>query len=165
MKTSVTQKGIHLSASKANLVCDLVRGMKVAQALIVLQNTPKKAARYIYKLLLQAQANATNNHAMLGDRLYIYQITANEGKTLNRVIPRAKGSSSPIRKRFVILQITLSDDPLQKQKDLEEVKARIAKRNQHKRKEVQVFAEKSMKEIKHPTASKQRIKITKGETK
>lgn len=159
MKTSVKQRGIHLSSQKANLVCDLVRNMSVTKALVLLQNTNKKAARYIYKLLVQAQANATNNHAMIANRLYIYAITANEGKTIKRMIPRAKGSSSPIRKRFVTLSITLSDDIHEKEKDLLAIKTRLAKRNQHKKSNVVTPKEKPVVTAKAP-ASKSRIKIT-----
>ncbi len=134
MKTTVSQRGIHLSSQKANLVCDLVRYKSTVEALNILNNTPAKAARFIKKLLTSAIANATNNHAMNASNLYIYAITANQGKTIKRMIPRAKGSSSPIRKRFITLVLTLSDDKNEKQKDLAAIKARISKRNQVKNK-------------------------------
>lgn len=161
MKTSVSQKGIHISSQKANLVCDLVRNKKVSQALVILENTPNKAARYIHKLLVSAQANATNNHAMIANNLYIYEITANQGKTIKRMIPRAKGSSSPIRKRFVTLTLTLSDDPKQRQVDLLEVKKHLAKRNQskkhiHETKRIQTS-------VKDEKAQQPRIGIQKGD--
>ncbi|WEK82907.1 MAG: 50S ribosomal protein L22 [Mycoplasma sp.] len=134
MKTTVSQRGIHLSSQKANLVCDLVRYKSTVEALNILNNTPAKAARFIKKLLTSAIANATNNHAMNASNLYIYAITANQGKTIKRMIPRAKGSSSPIRKRFITLVLTLSDDKNEKQKDLAAIKARMTKRNQVKNK-------------------------------
>lgn len=136
MKTTVTQSAIHVSSQKANLVCDLVRNQPVMKALVVLDNTPNKTARIIKKILNSAIANATNNHAMNASNLYIYEITANQGKTLKRMIPRAKGSSSPVRKRFVSIKIVLSDDKDQKKKDLAAVKAKIAKRNQSKKTKV-----------------------------
>ena len=132
MTTTVKQQAIHISSQKANLVCDLVRNKSVKEATIILDNTPQKAARFIKKLLHAAMSNATNNHAMVANNLYIYQITANQGKTLKRMIPRAKGSGSSIRKRFVTIILTLSDDKDQKKKDLAAVKARMAKRNQSK---------------------------------
>ena len=131
MKTTATQNAIHVSSQKANLVCDLVRYQPVVKALVILDNTPNKSAKIIKKLLNSAIANATNNHAMNAANLFIYEITANQGRTIKRMIPRAKGSSSPIRKRFVTLKIVLSDDKDQKKKDLAEIKARIAKRNQN----------------------------------
>lgn len=156
MKTTAMQKGIHLSSQKANLACDLVRGLSVTKASVILDNTPTKAARYIKKLLNQAIANATNNHAMTANALYIYEITANQGRTLKRMIPRAKGSGSSIRKRFITLVITLSDDKNERKNDILAVKQRLAKRNQHKK------AEKPAKAVKKENNSP-RIKFTKGE--
>lgn len=161
MKTTVSQKGIHLSSQKANLVCDLVRNKKTVEALNILNNTPKKAAYYIKKLLLSAIANATNNHAMVANDLYIYAITANQGKTIKQMIPRAKGSSSPIRKRFITLTLTLSDDHNEKAKDLLAIKEKVAKRNQSKK------ATTAKKEAKKTNQTNEpKIKFTKkGESK
>ena len=161
MTTTVKQQAIHISSQKANLVCDLIRNKSCKEAIVILDNTAQKSARYIKKLLQSAMANATNNHAMVANNLYIYQITANQGKTLKRMIPRAKGSGSSIRKRFVTIVITLSDDKDQKKKDLAAIKARMAKRNQSKHaktKQVEVKKE----ETKKP---EQRIKLAKGENK
>lgn len=164
MKTTVTQSAIHVSSQKANLVCDLVRNQPVMKALVILDNTPNKTARIIKKILNSAIANATNNHAMNASNLYIYEITANQGKTLKRMIPRAKGSSSPVRKRFVSIKIVLSDDKDQKKKDLAAVKAKIAKRNQSKKTKVA----KTTTKVK-PAVNKQstpRVKLSnKGENK
>ena len=164
MKTTVTQSAIHVSSQKANLVCDLVRNQPVMKALVILDNTSNKTARIIKKILNSAIANATNNHAMNASNLYIYEITANQGKTLKRMIPRAKGSSSPVRKRFVSIKIVLSDDKDQKKKDLAAVKAKIAKRNQSKKTKVA----KTTTKVK-PAVNKQstpRVKLSnKGENK
>lgn len=164
MKTTVTQSAIHVSSQKANLVCDLVRNQPVMKALVILDNTPNKTARIIKKILNSAIANATNNHAMNVSNLYIYEITANQGKTLKRMIPRAKGSSSPVRKRFVSIKIVLSDDKDEKKKDLAAVKAKIAKRNQSKKTKVA----KTTTKVK-PAVNKQstpRVKLSnKGENK
>ena len=164
MKTTVTQSAIHVSSQKANLVCDLVRNQPVMKALVILDNTPNKTARIIKKILNSAIANATNNHAMNASNLYIYEITANQGKTLKRMIPRAKGSSSPVRKRFVSIKIVLSDDKDQKKKDLAAVKAKIAKRNQSKKTKVAKTTTKVKPAVKKPTTP--RVKLaSKGETK
>lgn len=131
MKTSVILRNIHISARKAGLVCDLIRNKKVTTAITILENTDKKIAPIVKKLLDSAVANATNNHAMDADKLYIYHIVANQGRTIKRALPRAKGSSNMIRKRHCHIVITLSDDPQQKQKDLLAVKAKLAKRVQN----------------------------------
>ena len=160
MKTTATQKNIHLSSQKANLVCDLVRGKAVTKAMVILDNTPNKAAKFIIALLNSAIANATNNHAMNANDLYIYQITANQGHTIKRAIPRAKGSSSPIRKRFIQLSLTLSDDKNQKAKDLMEIKNKIAKKNQSKHKKSAKAETKAAP--KAAPSAKTRIKFEKG---
>ena len=147
MKTTVTQCSIHVSSQKANLVCDLVRYQPVMKALVILDNTPNKTTKIVKKLLNSAIANATNNKAMTAANLYIYEITANQGKTLKRMIPRAKGSSSPIRKRFVTLKIVLSDDKNQKKIDLNAIKARIAKRNQNKKSKKSTMTKEPIKHI------------------
>ncbi len=162
MKTTITQSSIHVSSQKANLVCDLVRNQSATKALVILDNTPNKTAKVIRKTLNSAIANATNNHAMNAANLYIYEITANQGKTLKRMIPRAKGSSSSIRKRFVTIKIVLSDDKEQKKTDLLAIKTRLAKRNQSKK-------SKSAAKSSKPTINKvstPRVKLlNKGENK
>lgn len=164
MKTTVTQSTIHVSSQKANLVCDLVRSQPVMKALVVLDNTPNKIARVVKKILNSAIANATNNHAMNASNLFIYEITANQGKTLKRMIPRAKGSSSPVRKRFVSIKIVLSDDKDQKKKDLAAIKAKIAKRNQNKKTKVVKTTTKNKPAVNKPSTP--RIKLSnKGENK
>ncbi|MDE7433836.1 MAG: 50S ribosomal protein L22 [Mycoplasmoidaceae bacterium] len=131
MKSYAIQRNIRISSSKAKLVCDLIRGKKVKQALVILDNTNKKIAPIIKKLLNSAIANATNNKGFSSvDNLYIYSIVANQGPTMKRALPRAKGSSNMIRKRTSHIEIVLSDDPKQKQKDLLEVKTKLAKKVQ-----------------------------------
>ena len=164
MKTTVTQNAIHVSSQKANLVCDLVRNQPVMKALVVLDNTSNKTAKFIKKILNSAIANATNNHAMNVSNLFIYEITANQGKTLKRMIPRAKGSSSPIHKRFVNIKIVLSDDKDQKKKDLAAIKTKIAKRNQSKKAKAVETAKKPKPAVNKPSTP--RVKLSnKGENK
>lgn len=122
MKARAIQRNIHISSRKAALVCDLVRHRKVTEALIILEHTNKKIAAIIYKLLNQAIANATNNHAMNAEKLYIYGIVANQGHTLKRTSPRARGSADLIRKRHSHIEIILSDDENERKKDLEKIK-------------------------------------------
>ncbi len=129
MTTSVIQRNVHVSSRKAGLVCALIRGKKVGQALTILQHCNKKTARYLEKLLSSAIANATNNHSMNGDKLYVYNCVANQGKTIKRAMPRAKGSSNMIRKRHSHLVIVLSDNPAEKTMQLKAIKAKIQHKN------------------------------------
>ena len=122
MKARACVKNLHISYRKANLVCRLIRNKKVNDALTILQNANKKTARYLQKLLASAIANATNNHAMTTDKLYVYEAFVGQARTIKRAMPRAKGSSNMIRKRHCHLTIVLSDDQNQRQLDLREIK-------------------------------------------
>lgn len=134
MKTTAIVRNVHVSSRKAKLVVDLIRGKKVAEAIRILDTTNKKSARILKKLLNSAIANATNNHSMNGQFLYVYEVFANEGVTMKRIMQRAKGSADTIFKRTTHFQITLSDDPSERQKDLEMIKQKIKKRAEGNRK-------------------------------
>ena len=128
MKTTAIIRNVHVSARKGKLVVDLIRGKKVNEAIRILETTNKKSAPIIKKLLNSAIANAMNNHGMNGSSLYVYEIFANEGPTMKRVMPRAKGSADTIFKRTTHFKIVLSDDVNERQNDLNAIKAKIAKR-------------------------------------
>lgn len=128
MKTRVIQRNVHISHRKVQLVVDLIRNKKVDEATRILENTDKKSAPIVKKLLHSAIANAMNNHSMNGSSLYVYEIFANEGPTWKRTMPRAKGSADRLFKRTTHIEIVLSDDPKERQKDLAKIKQRIAKR-------------------------------------
>ncbi len=110
MISKAIQKNIRISPRKAGLVCDLIRMKKIDAAIAQLENLNQRSANITLKLLKSAIANATNNFRMNAANLYILSIVANEGPTLKRVLPRAKGSANTIRKRSTHLEIILSDD-------------------------------------------------------
>lgn len=128
MKTTAIIRNVHVSARKGKLVVDLIRGKKVNEAIRILETTNKKSAPIIKKLLNSAIANAMNNHGMNGSSLYVYEIFANEGPTMKRVMARAKGSADTIFKRTTHFKIVLSDDVNERQNDLRAIKEKIAKR-------------------------------------
>lgn len=127
MKACAVVYNVNVSYRKANLVCRLIRGKKVNEALTILQNLQKKTAKFLNKLLASAIANATNNHAMNNNNLYIYAAIVGQGKTYKRMTPRAKGASNVIKKRHCHLKVVLSDDPKEKEKDLLFVKQKKQK--------------------------------------
>lgn len=88
-----------ISARKARLVADLFRGQSVAQAINVLNNTYKKASALFLGVLNSAIANATNNHVLDASKLFVSTVLVNEGPTLKRFQPRARGTAKPILKR------------------------------------------------------------------
>lgn len=98
-----------ITPRKARLVVDLVRGKTLDQAYGVLANTNKAAVEPVTKLLHAAEANATNNFGMDGSLLYVATIYANESFRLKRFEPRAKGSSSPIIKRWCTITVVLKE--------------------------------------------------------
>ena len=103
-------KYIRISSRKVRIVIDLIRGKQVDEALAILQFTPKAAAPEVAKVLVSAIANAENNPPYLHrDNLYVAEAYANQGPTLKRFMPRAKGSASPILKRSSHITVILDE--------------------------------------------------------
>ena len=102
-------KFARISSRKVKIVADLVRGKNVDEALAILKFTPKAASPILEKLLKSAIANAENNHGMSHEKLYIAEIYANQGPTLKRIRPAAKGSAVRIRKRTSHVTIVLRE--------------------------------------------------------
>ena len=93
----------------ARIVADLIRGKNVDEALAIVKFTQKASSDILEKLLKSAIANAENNHDMKHDKLYISEIYANQGPTLKRIRPAAKGSAVRIRKRTSHITVTLQE--------------------------------------------------------
>ncbi|MBE3595357.1 MAG: 50S ribosomal protein L22 [Candidatus Carbobacillus altaicus] len=100
---------VRISPRKARLVIDLIRGASVGRALAILSQTPKAASPIIEKVLRSAMANAENNHEMDVSRLYVKEAYVNEGPTLKRFRPRAKGMAAPIMKRTSHIAIVVAE--------------------------------------------------------
>ncbi|MDE2420159.1 MAG: 50S ribosomal protein L22 [Gammaproteobacteria bacterium] len=92
-------RGAAISAQKVRLVADLVRGKPVGRALDILTYSNKKAAVLVKKALQSAIANAEHNNSMDVDALKVSTIYVDEGVTLKRISPRAKGRADRISKR------------------------------------------------------------------
>ena len=99
-----------ISARKVKIVADLVRGKDVDEALAIMKFTPKASSEVLEKLLKSAIANAENNHEMKHENLYVAEIFANQGPTLKRIRPAAKGSAVRIRKRTSHITIVLKEE-------------------------------------------------------
>ena len=97
------------SAQKARLVADQVRGMPVDQAYDLLKFSPRKAAALIAKVLNSAIANAENNNGLDSSKLVISRILIDEGSSLKRIMPRAKGRADRIVKRTSHISIYVSE--------------------------------------------------------
>jgi len=94
--TKASVRGSRMSASKARVVLNLIRGRDVVMADQVLQFTEREAARVIRKVLASAVANAVNNDGLEAETLYVKACYADEGPTLRRFKPRAKGRATRI---------------------------------------------------------------------
>ncbi|HBQ02818.1 MAG TPA: 50S ribosomal protein L22, partial [Halieaceae bacterium] len=99
MEVSAKLRGARLSAQKARLVADQVRGMPVGDALTLLEFSTKKAAHIVRKILNSAIANAENNNGADVDELRVSKIFVDEGMTMKRMRARAKGRGDRIFKR------------------------------------------------------------------
>ncbi|MDR1851262.1 MAG: 50S ribosomal protein L22 [Propionibacteriaceae bacterium] len=90
---------VRMSATKVRRVVDVVRGMDVKDALDVLKFAPQAASEPVAKVVASAAANASETEGLRQDQLYISQIFVDEGMTLRRIRPRAKGRADRINKR------------------------------------------------------------------
>ena len=99
MEAKSILRGARISAQKARLVADLVRGLPVGRASNVLEFTDKKAAHLMRKVLLAAVANAENNLGADVDELKITCVFVDEGPVMKRMHARAKGRGARILKR------------------------------------------------------------------
>ena len=104
-----TLKYARISPRKVKIVADLLRGKDVQEALAIVKFTPKASSEVIEKLLKSAIANAENNHFMNRKDLVVSEIYANQGPTLKRIRPAAKGSAVRIRKRTSHITIVLRE--------------------------------------------------------
>jgi len=109
MEVAASLKGARISAQKARLVADQVRGMAVEEALNLLEFSPKKAAHLVKKILDSAIANAENNEGADVDELKISSIYVDEGMTMKRLSPRAKGRADRILKRSCHITVKVAD--------------------------------------------------------
>ena len=113
MEVAAKLKGARISAQKVRLVADQVRGKPVEEALSLLEFSPKKAAHIVKKILDSAIANAENNEGADVDELKISSIFVDEGTTLKRLRPRAKGRADRILKRSCHITLKVADGEAQ----------------------------------------------------
>jgi large subunit ribosomal protein L22 len=109
MRAEATLKYARISAQKARLVADLIRGQRVEQALNTLSFSTKKGAGLVKKVLESAIANAEHNAGADVDELKVESIQVNEGPTMKRIMPRAKGRANRIMKRTSHITLTVSE--------------------------------------------------------
>lgn len=110
MEVAATLKYARISPQKCRLVADQIRGQSVAEALTLLQFSPKKAAAMLYKVLESAIANAEHNHGADIDELKVAVVEINGAPQYTRYRARAKGRGSRIIKRNSHITIRVADE-------------------------------------------------------
>ncbi len=109
MEVGAKLRGARMSAQKARLVADQIRGKSVGEALNILSFSTKKGAHIVRKLLESAIANAENNEGADVDELSVATIYVDEGTTMKRIKPRAKGRADRIFKRTCHITLAVAD--------------------------------------------------------
>ncbi len=115
--TRATLRQFPMSATKARVVLDLIRGEDVQSAREILAGTSREAARVVDKVLASAVANAVNNDGLVAEELYVSACYADEGITMKRFSPRARGRAGRIRKRschITVIVTRLDDEALER---------------------------------------------------
>ncbi|MEH6625061.1 MAG: 50S ribosomal protein L22 [Motiliproteus sp.] len=109
MEVAAKLKGARLSAQKARLVADQIRGKSVDEALNILAFSPKKGAEIMKKVLESAIANAEHNEGADVDELKVSTVFVDEGMTMKRIRPRAKGRADRILKRSCHITVKVAE--------------------------------------------------------
>ena len=111
METKAVSRYNRISAVKARLVANEIRGFSFPEAIDILRAIPRKASKLLMKTLYSAAAGAKyHNPEIRENNLYIKKIVIDEGPTMKRFRPRARGRASRIRKRLSTIEIVLSDE-------------------------------------------------------
>jgi len=103
-------KGVRMSPRKVGVVADLVRGRTVADALIILEHTPRRSATPVLKTVKSAAANADHNHNMKPDTLKIIEISVSPGPRLKRFRPAAHGRALPFQRRTSHIRVVVDGE-------------------------------------------------------
>lgn len=99
MSVKAIAKGVRMSPRKVSVVAALVRGRTVADALTILEHTPRRSALPIKKVIESARANADHNHNLRPDTLKIISISVTHGPSIKRYRPAAQGRANPFQRR------------------------------------------------------------------
>lgn len=110
MAVKAESKGVRMSPRKVSEVAALVRGRTVADAVVILEHTPRRAATPVLKTIKSAQANASHNHNYKADTLRIVEITVNHGPRMKRYRPAAMGRALPYMKRSSHIRVLVDGE-------------------------------------------------------
>jgi len=121
MSVQAVAKGVRMSPRKVAVVAALVRGRSVADALIILEHTPRRSALPVIKAIASARANADHNHNLKPATLQITEISVTPGPRLKRYRPAAHGRALPFQRRTSHIRVVVDGE-------VREVKKPVAKK-------------------------------------
>ncbi len=109
-------KGVDQAPRKVSLVASLVRGRTVADAIVILEHTPKRAALPVKKAIESARANAVNTHGLDGKNLVISTLSVTTGTRMKRFVPASRGRALPYQKKSsnILVEVTGALKPKKK---------------------------------------------------
>lgn len=109
-------KNVDQTPRKVAIVASLVRGRTVADALVILDHTPRRSALAVKKAIASAQANAVNNHGVDGKTLVISTLSVTTGPRMRRFRPASRGRALPFEKKasHILVEVTGSEKPKKK---------------------------------------------------
>lgn len=110
MSVTAIAKGVRMSPRKVGVVASLVRGRTVEDALIILQHTPRAAAKPVKKVIESARANADHNHNLKPDTLQLVSIQVSPGPRFKRYRPAAHGRALPFQRRTSHIHVVVDGE-------------------------------------------------------
>jgi len=110
MSAIATQKGVRISPRKVAVVADLVRGRSVADAITILEFTPRRAALPVKEAIKSAAANAEHNHSYKPGTLEITEISVTSGPRLKRFIPAARGRARRFQRKTSHIRVVVDGE-------------------------------------------------------
>lgn len=110
MAVQAVAKGVRMSPRKVGIVAQLVRGRTVADALVILEHTPRRSAVAVRKAIESAKANAIYNHNYKGDSLRIITISVTPGPRLKRYRPAAHGRALPFQRKTSHIHVVVDGE-------------------------------------------------------
>lgn len=110
MAVKAIAKGVRISPRKVSVVASLVRGRTVADALVILDHTPRRAATAVKKAIQSAAANAEHNHNFKPDTLNITEISISAGPRIKRARPASHGRALPFQRRSSHIRVLVDGE-------------------------------------------------------
>lgn len=134
LKVRAVAKGVDQAPRKVSLVAALVRNRTVADALVILEHVPKRAALPVKKVIESAQANAVNNHGLDAKSLTITTLSVTTGPRLRRYKPASRGRALPFEKKtsHILVEVSGNEKPKKKPAAKKETESTDEKKEEKK---------------------------------